>query len=102
MRRRFFALTLRRRAHEIVVCALRLLATEQGGGEIWRTRFRRVCRSKPGFNITNEPRMFIEVDNQEAVKIGHLERYEEVLEVVRPKFNRKSYPEAYIRDECAN
>ena len=100
MRRRFFALTLRRRAHEIVVCALRLLANVQGGGEIWRTRFRRVCRSKPGFNITNEPRTFIDVDNQEAVKIGDLE---EVRRGARScQVNRKSYPEAYIRDECAN
>ena len=46
--------------------------------------------------ITNELKRFIEVDNQEAVKIGDLERHKEVLKVVRPKFNREIFPNAYV------
>ena len=44
-------------------------------------------------NITNELRRFIEVDNQEAVKIGDLENNSEAINVVRPQFNKRDLPE---------
>ena len=49
-------------------------------------------------NITNEPGRFFEVDNREAVKIGHLERHKEVLKVVRPSFNTAMFPNGHVRE----
>ena len=42
----------------------------------------------------DELRRFIEVDKHEAVKIGGLQRYSEVLHVVGPSFDNEDSPEA--------
>ena len=76
-----------------LVRALKLLANLQAGGDnLVGTIFELL-------QITCVLRKFIEVDNQEAVKIGDLERHKEVLKVVRPKCNLMMFREAYIREE---
>ena len=39
------------------------------------------------------------MDNNEAVKIGHLEKNSEAIKVVRPKFDKESFPNAVILRE---
>ena len=46
--------------------------------------------------ITSELRSFIEVDNNEAVKIGDLEKNSEAIKVVKPKFHKEVYPNAAV------
>ena len=48
--------------------------------------------------ITIELRRFIEVDNNEAVKIGDMGRKAEAIIVVRPKFDKVSFPNAVLRE----
>ena len=53
-------------------------------------------------NITNHRRNFIEVDNQDAMQIGHWERETKVLTVTKPESNTEMFPNAYIREGLAN
>ena len=48
----------------------------------------RVCWGKGKLKIADNLRRFIEVDNQEAVKKRDPEKNSEVLQVVRPMFNK--------------
>ena len=53
-------------------------------------------QSRP--NITNALWKFTDVDNQEALQNGGLERYKKVNKVVRLKFKKGVFPEAFIRE----
>ena len=85
-------------ACENLVCALKLLAKSQAGGNNFVDTIFRSLQEQSRLNITNELKKFIEVHNQEAVKIGHLERYAEVIEVVTPSVNETIFLNAAVSD----
>ena len=81
------------------VCALKLLANMQAGGDnLVDTTIFKSLQEQSRLNNTNAPGKFIDVDNQEALKNGGLERYKEVFKVVRPKFKKGMFSEAYVRE----
>ena len=66
------------------VWALKMLAKQQTGGDSPRGQdLRRFCQEQSRMKLTNELRRFIEVDKNEAVKIGDLEKNSEAIKVVR-------------------
>ena len=49
--------------------------------------------------ITDELRRFIQVENEEAVKIWDLEMYKETAKIVRPQFDLETYLNARPDEE---
>ena len=75
-------------ACENLVCALKLLANEQTGGDsLVDMIFEGLMEQHSKIKITNGPRRFTEVDNHEAVKIGDQEENSAATKVVclKPK-----------------
>ena len=86
-------------ACENLACAPKLLASLQEGGDNLVDTIFQVLQE------AEELRRLIEVDNQEAVKIGELEKHSEAIKVVRLNCNRRvgmnSRFERETRECCA-
>ena len=81
---------------ENLMCAIKLLAILHAGGANLVDRIFEGLQEQR-LKITNEIRRFIEVDKNEVVKIGDLEKNSEAIKVVRPNFNKEIFPDATIR-----
>ena len=79
-------------ACENLVCALKLLAKQQMGGESLMQVLVAGLQEQSRFNRMDELRRFIKVDNHEGVKIGDSEKHSVALHVVEPKVS-KDFPE---------
>ena len=85
-------------ACESLVCALKLLANQQTGGDSLVDTLSGGLQEKSRLKMMEELRRFFKVDDHEAVKIGDLEKYQVVLHVVGSNFNRADFPEAAVRE----
>ena len=66
------------------MCALKLLANLQADGDNLVDTICQGVQEQSRPNTTSELRKFSDADKQEAVEMGDLETYTEVIEVVRP------------------
>ena len=71
--------------------------SRQAGGDTEVDTIFEGLQEQNRLKLTDEQR-FIEVDNQEAVKIGELERNSEAIKLARPKFNKAIFQDATIRE----
>ena len=76
-------------ACESLVCALKLLANQQTGGDSFMDTLSGGLQEKFRLKMMDELRRFFKVDDHETVKIGDLEKYLVALHVVGPNFNRE-------------
>ena len=59
---------------------------------------RRLAGAEQARSHERVKKKFIEVDNQEAVKMGDLERYTEVIKVVKPSSRKAIFPNVSVRE----
>ena len=76
----------------------KLLANlQKGWGNLVETIFEGL-QEQGRLKITEKLRRSIEVDNQDAVKMGELEENSEAINVVRPSLNWQISPKASVRE----